>query len=71
MAELSDEELNKIVDRVTANILRELEKHQQSDFKAGAQLPLKNAAQLDETVLWAPWTVAMPLRGDEGDGPGE
>ena len=66
MAELSKEELNEIVARVTANVLRELKSHEGADFKAGEiRLPLTDASKIGDEGLWAPWTIAMPASVDK------
>jgi hypothetical protein len=61
VAELSDDEVTAIVERVTANVLRELQSHGVTGFGSGEiRLPLTDLTRLGEEVSWAPWTVALP-----------
>jgi hypothetical protein len=69
MAQLSEDQLNEIVARVTANVLREMKAHEAASLKAEIRVPLGDATEPGDEILWAPWTVAMPASTDEGEGP--
>jgi TPP-dependent 2-oxoacid decarboxylase len=61
MTELSREQLDEIVARVTAAVLDEVRRAEAGTAAAGEmRIPMRNAATLADEVLWAPWTVALP-----------
>jgi hypothetical protein len=66
MAELSRDQIEEIVARVTAAVLAEVSRNEASLAVGELRIPMRNAATLGDEVLWAPWTVAFPA-GEIGD----
>jgi hypothetical protein len=60
MAELSRDQLEEIVARVTATVLGEVSRNEASLAVGELRIPMRNAATLGDEVLWAPWIVALP-----------
>jgi hypothetical protein len=66
MATLSKEQLDELVARVTANVLKEMQAHEAASQGAELRIPLGNAhLKPGDEVLWAPWTVAMPPSAEQ------
>lgn len=61
MAELSQDQIDEIVTRVTAAVRAEVLGHEGPAMTHGElRIPIRDAKGLPEEVLWAPWTVALP-----------
>ncbi|MET0988920.1 MAG: hypothetical protein ABW034_26330 [Steroidobacteraceae bacterium] len=61
MSHLSQEQLDEIVARTTANVLAEMKRAEAAHFqlkKVRIQIP--GLLQPGQEVSWAPWTVALP-----------
>ncbi len=61
MAELSQNQIDEIVARVTAAVRAEVLSQEGPAVTQGElRIPMRNAKGLHDDVLWAPWTVALP-----------
>ncbi|WP_314614713.1 hypothetical protein [Streptomyces stackebrandtii] len=60
MTEPSPDQLDEIVARVTANVLKELMKYDGTNLKAEIRLPLTDPSKFGDEASWAPWTVWIP-----------
>ncbi len=61
MAEFSQEQIDQIVARVTAAVRAEVTTQEAAALTHGElRIPLRQAKDVPNDVLWAPWVVALP-----------
>ena len=61
MAELSRDQVDEIVARVTAAVREEVLAHNEAVMtQAELRIPMRSVRDLPEGVLWAPWVVWLP-----------